>query len=230
MGAQDRAEIAELVSIYLLKQISDFLVSVGQNCHAGLYRDDGLIYMESSNGPLISNIERALNRIFKSNHLKISIEQRGQTVNFLDVTLSTDGSFKPYRKPNSSVAYVSKTSNYPPSILKNIPSSIQKRLTTIWREISWTLKMTIRMRSTTQVTLSLTSWNMSPLTIHRENATKRGKSYGSILLIVKTWRQTLWRSSWISSASISQHNTRSIAFLTVTRLSYLIHAWWIWIA
>ena len=80
---------------------------------------------------LISKIEKALNRIFKSNHLKISIEQRGQTVNFLNVTLSTDGSFKPYRKPNSSVAYVSKTSNHPPSILKNIPSSIQKRLTTI---------------------------------------------------------------------------------------------------
>ena len=131
MGAQDGAEIVELVGIYLLKQNSDFLATVGQKCHAGLYRDDGLIYMESSNGPLISKIEKGLNRIFKSNHLKISIEQKGQTVNFLDVTLSTDGSFKPYRKPNSSVAYVSKTSNHPPSILKNIPSSIQKRLTTI---------------------------------------------------------------------------------------------------
>ena len=131
MGAQDGAEIAELVGIYLLKQIRDFLASVGQKCHAGLYGDDNLIYMESSTGPLISKIEKALNCIFKSNHLKINIEQRGQTVNFVDVTLSTDGSFKPYRKPNSSVAYVSKTSNHPPSILKNIPSSIQKRLTSI---------------------------------------------------------------------------------------------------
>ena len=87
--------------------------------------------MESSKGPLISKIEKCLNRIFKSNHLKISIEQKGQTVNFLDVRLSTDGSFKPYRKPNSSVAYVSKTSNHQPSIVKNIPGSIQKRLTTI---------------------------------------------------------------------------------------------------
>ena len=76
-------------------------------------------------------MEKALNCIFKSNNLKISIEQKGQTVNFLDVMLSTDGSFKPYRKPNRSVAYVSKTPNHPPSILKNIPSSIQNRLTTI---------------------------------------------------------------------------------------------------
>ena len=131
MGAQDSAEIAELVGIFLLKQINSFLTSVGQKCHAGLYRDDGLIYIENSNGPLISKIEKALNHIFKSNKLKISIEQKGHTVNFLDVTLSTDGSFKPYRKPNSSIAYVSKTSNHPPSVLKNIPSSIQKRLSTI---------------------------------------------------------------------------------------------------
>ena len=131
MGAQDGAEIAELVGIFLLKQINSFLTSVGQKCHAGLYRDDGLIYIENSNGPLISKIEKALNHIFKSNKLKISTEQKGHTVNFLDVTLSTDGSFKPYRKPNSSIAYVSKTSNHPPSVLKNIPSSIQKRLSTI---------------------------------------------------------------------------------------------------
>ena len=131
MGAQDSAEIAELVGIYLLKQVDDFLLSVGQKCHAGLYRDDGLIYIENSNGPLISKIEKALNRIFKSSHLKISIEQKGHMVNFLDVTLSTDGSFKPYKKPNSSVTYVNRASNHPPSILKNIPSSIQKRLSTI---------------------------------------------------------------------------------------------------
>ena len=112
-------------------QINSFLASVGQKCHAGFYRDDGLIYIENSNGPLISKIEKALNCIFKSNKLKISTEQKGHTVNFLDVTLSTDGSFKPYRKPNSTIAYVSKASNHPPSVLKNIPSSIQKRLSTI---------------------------------------------------------------------------------------------------
>ena len=178
MGAQDGAEITELVGIYLLKQISDFLASVGQKCHAGLYRDDGLIYMESSNGPLISKIEKGLNRIFKSNHLKISIEQKGQTVNFLDVTLSTDGSFKPYRKPINSVAYVSKTSNHLPSILKNIPSSIQKRLTT----------------TSSSEENFLDARDMNSLSTHRENATARGKLYGSILLIVKTWRQTLGRN------------------------------------
>ena len=55
-------------------------------------------------------------------------QQKGHSVNFLDVTLETDGSYKPYRKPNGITKYVNKASNHPPSILKNIPASIQRRL------------------------------------------------------------------------------------------------------
>ena len=131
MGAQDGAEIAELTGIYLLKEVDEYLSTLTERCHAGLYRDDGLIYLEHANGPLISKIEKALHRIFKKNQLKISMEQKGHTVNFLDVTISTDGSHKPYKKPNSSLKYVNKASNHPPSIPENIPSSIQKRLNTI---------------------------------------------------------------------------------------------------
>ena len=131
MGAQDGAEIAELTGIYLLKEFDKFLATLGEKTHAGLYRDDGLIYLENANGPLISKIEKALHRIFKRNQLKISMEQTGHTVNFLDVTMSTDGTHKPYKKPNSSLKYVNRSSNHPSSIPKNIPSSIQKRLNTI---------------------------------------------------------------------------------------------------
>ena len=131
MGAQDVAEIAELTGIYLLKKVDGYLSTLGEKCHAGLYRDDGLIYVEHANGPLISKIEKALHPIFKSSQLKISMEQRGHTVNFLDVTLSTDGIHKPYRKPNISIKYVDRASNHPPSIPRNIPSSIQNLLNTI---------------------------------------------------------------------------------------------------
>ena len=131
MGVQDGAEIAELTGIYLLKQVEDFLASLDGKAHTGLYRDDGLIYIEDANGPLINKIEKALHRIFKSNHLKISVEQKGHTVNFLDATLGTDGSYKPHKKPNGTTKCVNKASNHPPSILKNIPKSIQKRLNTI---------------------------------------------------------------------------------------------------
>ena len=38
---------------------------------------------------------------------------------------------KPHKKPNSNIKYVRRASNHPPSISKNIPSSIQKRLNII---------------------------------------------------------------------------------------------------
>ena len=60
MGNQDGAEIVELTGIYLLKQVNDYLASLGEKSEAGLYRDDGLIYLEHANGPLISKIEKSL--------------------------------------------------------------------------------------------------------------------------------------------------------------------------
>ena len=131
MGAQDVAEIAELTGIYLLQQVNDSLSKMKKKTHTGLYRDDGLIYIEDASGPLISRIEKTLHRIFKSNKLSISLEQKGHVVNFLDVTMDTDGTHKPYKKPNSKITYVSKASNHPPSITKNIPKSIGRRLNTI---------------------------------------------------------------------------------------------------
>ena len=131
MGAQDGAEIAELNGIYLLQQVNDSLSKMKNKTHTGLYRDDGLIYIEDASGPLISRIEKKLHRIFKSNKLSISLEQKGHVINFLDVTMDTDGTHKPYKKPNSKITYVSKASNHPPSITKNIPKSIGRRLNTI---------------------------------------------------------------------------------------------------
>ena len=89
------------------------------------------IYIEDASGPLISRIEKTLHRIFKSNKLSISLEQKGHVVNFLDVTMDIDRTHKPYKKPNSKITYVSKASNHPPSITKNIPKSIGRKLNTI---------------------------------------------------------------------------------------------------
>ena len=53
-------------------------------------------------------------------------------VNFLDVTfdLST-GKYKPCRKPNDDPLYINKHSNHPPSILRQLPTSINKRISTL---------------------------------------------------------------------------------------------------
>ena len=52
--------------------------------------------------------------------------------NFLDVTFDlNNGKFKPYRKPNDDPLYINRHSNYPPSIIKQLPTSINKRISAL---------------------------------------------------------------------------------------------------
>ena len=51
-----------------------------------------------------------------------------EIVNYLDVTLNlNDGSYRPYKKPNDETN-IHVNSDHPPSILKQLPVSIEKRL------------------------------------------------------------------------------------------------------
>ena len=53
-------------------------------------------------------------------------------VKFLDVELNlTDDTYKPYIKPNDKPLYVNKNSNHPPSVIKNIPAAINRRLSAL---------------------------------------------------------------------------------------------------
>ena len=53
-------------------------------------------------------------------------------MDFLDVTLNlTTGKHMPYTKPNNTPLYIHTKSNHPPVIIKNIPESINKRLSDI---------------------------------------------------------------------------------------------------
>ena len=48
---------------------------------------------------------------------------------YLDITLNLiDGSYRPYRKPSEETNYIHINSDHPPSIIKEIPRSIKKRL------------------------------------------------------------------------------------------------------
>ena len=48
-----------------------------------------------------------------------------------DITLDLKTAiYKPYKKPNSNLTYIHKQSNHPSSIIKNLPKSINKRLST----------------------------------------------------------------------------------------------------
>ena len=126
MGSFDGAETCELVGCYLLPLLTE---KYGQNI--GLYRDDGLAAFDKTPQE-IEKIKKELCKIFRENDLKITIEANKTIVNFLDVTLDLQsGKHYPFTKEGNVPLYVHKKSNHPPSILKNIPDSINKRLSEI---------------------------------------------------------------------------------------------------
>ena len=52
-----------------------------------------------------------------------------KTVDFLDVRFNlTNNTYEPYRKPNNEPVYININSNHPPNILKELPKSINKRI------------------------------------------------------------------------------------------------------
>jgi hypothetical protein len=72
---------------------------------------------------------KSLIKIFKEFNLRITVITNLKSVNFLDVTLNlTDGTHIPYRKQNDTTLYVSKHSNHPPAIIKQIPNTVSDRI------------------------------------------------------------------------------------------------------
>ena len=125
MGSYDGAELCELVGLYLL----DLLAKEFDKKYFGLYRDDGLGCFENISGPDSERIKKKIIKIFKSNGLNITVECNLIVTDFLDVTFDLkSGTYYPYRKPNNELLYINKHSNHPPSIIRQIPSMISKRI------------------------------------------------------------------------------------------------------
>ena len=128
MGAYDGAEICELVGLYILNLVKDRFPELD----LGLYRDDGLAIHRRLPGPEIDRTRKNLIDLFKGIGLDIDIQIDMQSVNFLDVSLDLpNGRYGPYRKPNDRPLYVHRESSHPPTVLKQIPLSINKRLCSI---------------------------------------------------------------------------------------------------
>ena len=126
MGSFDCAESCELVGSFLLH-----LITMKHGNKFGLYSDDGLGIIKATPRQ-IELIQKDLCTLFNNHGLKITIEANKKIVNFLDVTLNiSTGKYHPYSKPNNTPLYVQSKSNHPPSVLRNIPLSINKRLTEI---------------------------------------------------------------------------------------------------
>ena len=128
MGAYDGAEICELVGTYLLSLLS-------QRCpkeNIGLYRDDGLAIFKNQSGPQNERTKKEFQRILREKGLEAVLECNKKVVDYLDVTLNlNDGSHKPYRKPDDEINYIHAESDHPPNIIKQLPISIESRLSAL---------------------------------------------------------------------------------------------------
>ena len=69
MGSYDRAEVCELVGIYVL----NILANKYDKKNIGLYRDDGLAAFKNTSGSKADKIKKDITKIFKETGLRISI-------------------------------------------------------------------------------------------------------------------------------------------------------------
>ena len=124
MGSFDDVEVCELIGALILSQ----LLRIINNTDMGLYRDNGLIIIRKPNGLILDNFRKRISNTLKLLGFKSTIHTNLKTVNFLDTTLNlTNCTYKPYIKDNTPI-YINTSSNYSPSITKQIPKSISHRL------------------------------------------------------------------------------------------------------
>ena len=122
MGSFDGAETSDIVGLFLLSKVEHL------NVKLGCFRDDWLGFSRLT-ARQTENVKKDIQKIFESHDLKIDIKVNKNVADFLDVTFDMKKeSFKPYTKPNHTPRYVHTMSNHPPSIIKNIPLSVNDRL------------------------------------------------------------------------------------------------------
>ena len=128
MGAFDGAECCELIGIFMLHEIKQLFPEL----NIGLYRDDGLGVCRRRGGSDLDRIRKGLVKLFKDHGLSITIDTGLKQVDFLDVTLDLQqSSYKPFMKQNNTPTYINVESNHPPTIIRQIPDIISKRLNSL---------------------------------------------------------------------------------------------------
>ena len=84
-------------------------------------------------GPTLNKVQKDITSICKDLGHNIAVNTNMKTVDFLNVTLDlVNEKYASYRKPNDHPLYVHTDSNHPPTVLKRIPKSINKRLSSVY--------------------------------------------------------------------------------------------------
>ena len=129
MGSYDGAEVCELVGLYILAKLTEKSAPFGNKKNeVGLYRNDGLAVVRGS-GRSTEKLVQEIRKIFGENELKITVETNLHETDFLDIRMNLKTcEHKPYRKENSTPLYINVGSNHPNTIIKQIPTMVERRL------------------------------------------------------------------------------------------------------
>ena len=98
--------------------------------NVGLYRDDGLVVINNANSPKLGRLRKKyIIATFKSERLSITIDKNLVETDFLDVTFNLSaGKYYPYNKANNDPLHIHANSNYPFSVVKQLPKMVNKRM------------------------------------------------------------------------------------------------------
>ena len=125
IGSYDGALAYALIGIFMLSLLSKY---INKN-RFGLHKDDGLAILKNTSSLEAEKLNKKYQKLFKEIELDIIIQYNLKITIYLDITLNlNDGSYRPYRKPDEETSYIHINSDHPPSIIKEIPQSIEKRL------------------------------------------------------------------------------------------------------
>ena len=95
----------------------------------GLYRDDGFMILCNANGQKTDRTRKYIIKVMKDLGFQIEIETNLNEVNFLNVTFDLNsGLYKPCKKPNNQLLYITTSSDHPPHVIKQLLNSINRQL------------------------------------------------------------------------------------------------------
>ena len=129
MGCLDGAEVFDLTGLYILGKTKSVFET--QN-DVGLYRDDCLGVFRNLSGPEMERVRKEIITIFKECGISLTTKTNLKVVQFLAIELDLiNNTYRPYKKPNGNPTYINVNSNHLTSIIKQIPCSINRRLSNL---------------------------------------------------------------------------------------------------
>ena len=128
MGSYHGLEVCELVGLYLLGKLEPLIGTK----NVGLNRDGSLAVIHQGNGPKMDRIRKYIIALFKSEGLSITVDTTLIETDFLDVSFNPEVEiFFSYRKPSNNPLYIHSELYHLPSIIKQLPSMINKRISNV---------------------------------------------------------------------------------------------------